>query len=284
MLDLKTGPMLDISSVGAAEVLRRQRFKLGERRRQFYRDRLFREAVDAGPQAGRTPDYVGIGVQRAGTTRLHGMLAAHPDVATVVDPAGREVKEIHWFDQPLTEEIDQRDRAYTAWFTAPTSKVVGEFTPRYLYDLWPIDRLRALCPDTKLIVSLREPSSRLVSALQFYEQRGIPMDRDSLRESIWRGLYGAQLEYLFDRWPREQVFISLYEDCCERPVDELKRLYEFLDLDPSFVPEGLQRRVNSSAEMAIGGQVLATAASLYEADHEKLTSVLPDINFTSWGE
>lgn len=269
-------------SATASGVFRRQRFKLGELRRQKYRDRRYREMVEAGGTVGRAPDYVGIGVQRAGTSRWHTLLTEHPDVAEVTDPAGRVVKEIHWFDQPLSDELDERDQAYNAWFQAPEDKIVGEFTPRYLYDLWPIDRLRTICPDTKLIVLLREPVSRLVSALQFYEQRGITLDRDSLRESIWRGLYGSQLEYLFDRWPREQVFVSLYEECSANPEAELARLYDFLGLDSTFVPGGLERRVNSSAKLRIDGSVLASASALYAADRAKMLSVLPDVDFSSW--
>ncbi len=281
--DLLCLQMLERTSDGVSDVLRRQRFKLGERRRQMYRDRRFREVVENGGD-GRAPDYVGIGVQRAGTSRWHSLLTEHPDVDEVVDPAGRTVKEIHWFDQPLANDIDERDSAYTGWFTSPADRVVGEFTPRYLYDLWPIDRLRVVCPDTKLIVLLREPTSRLVSAVQFYEQRGIMLDRDALRESIWRGLYGSQLEYLFDRWPQDRVFVGLYEDCCLRPEAEIARLYKFLDLDPSFVPGGLEKRVNSSASLSIGTQVLDTAKSLYEADQQKLRSILPNTDFSSWSE
>ena len=263
-------------------MFRRHRFKLGELRRQMIRNRRFREAVDSDMVVGRAPDYVGVGAQRAGTSRWHKLLTAHPDVVEVTDPSGRIVKEIHWFDQPLSEELDARDGAYNAWFQAPVEKTVGEWTPRYLYDLWPIDRLRQVCPDTKLLVLLREPVGRMVSALQFYEQRGIRLDRDSLRESMWRGLYGPQMEFLLDRWPREQVYVALYEQCSANPQAELARLYEFLDLDPSFVPEGMDRRVNGSAKLPIDGSLLNSARSLYEADRSKLEAILPDIDFTLW--
>jgi len=272
----------DQSTSSAQELLKRQRFRMGERRRQHYRERLYRDALDAGGSVGRAPDYVGVGVQRAGTSRWHSMLIAHPDVVEVTDPTGREVKEIHWFDQPFAEDTEDRDRAYHAWFDAPSDKVIGEFTPRYLYDLWPIDRLADVCPDTKLLVFLREPTSRLISALQFYDQRGIALDRDSLRESIWRGLYAPQFEYLFDRFPREQVYVSLYEVGSAQPHEELAHIYGFLGLDPSFVPEGLDRRVNGSAKRPIDERILNSARSLYAADRPRLEAVLPDVDLSSW--
>lgn len=268
------------SAQAAQEILRRQRFRLGEMRRQRYRDRRFREAIESGA-VGRAPDYVGVGTQRAGTSRWHSAITAHPDVVDVTDPTGRVVKEIHWFDQPLNSDLE-RDRAYLSWFQAPEGKTIGEFTPRYLYDLWPIDRLAEQAPNAKLIVLLREPVSRLVSALQFYEQRGIVLDRDSLRESIWRGLYSNQVEYLLGRFPREQVYVGLYEQGTQNPRDELARLYRFLDLDDSFVPDGLDRRVNSSAKIPIDETVLDTARSLYEADRARLEGVLGDVDFSLW--
>lgn len=264
----------------ATSAFRRQKFKLGELRRQAHRDKKFRESERK--VVGRAPDYVGVGVQRAGTSRVHSLITSHPDVEEVFDTSGRVVKEIHWFDQPLSDEPDERDRAYFSWFQVSNEKVVGEFTPRYLYDLWPLDRLCELCPDTKLLILLREPMDRLVSSIQFYDQRGIGADRDTLRESIWRGCYGTQLEYLFGRWPREQVYVGLFEEWNDNPQGELARLYDFLGLDSSFVPEGLQRRVNQSSRRGFDDIAIHSAADLYEADRVRLESVLPDVDFSSW--
>ena len=89
------------------DLLKRPRFILGEKRRQHYRDRIYREAEGKG----RAPDYVGVGAQRAGTSRWHTLITAHPDVVDVTDPTGRIVKEIHWFDQPLAADTTDRDQA-----------------------------------------------------------------------------------------------------------------------------------------------------------------------------
>ena len=272
---------VDSASSAAQEFLRRPRFILGQKRRQHYRDRLFREAQDS-PNGGRLPDYVGVGVQRAGTSRWHTMITAHPDAADVTDPVGREVKEIHWFDQPFAGDADARHSSYRAWFDAPEDKVIGEITPRYLYDLWPIDQLAQICPKAKILVFLREPLSRLTSALQFYGQRGIELDRDSVRESVWRGIYSAQIEYLLDCFPREQILFNIYEYSSANPEAELARLYRFLELDDSFVPEGLNNRVNGSAKIDIPEYVTTSARRLYEADRPRLEAVLPDIDFSIW--
>lgn len=268
-----------VDTARAAEFYKQRRFQVGELRRQVIRDRMFR---DFDEDKGRLPDYIGVGVQRAGTSRLHSLLTAHPDVAEVYDPAWRVVKEIHWFDRPLIEDSEERDKAYASWFPAHETRLMGEWTPRYLYDLWPIDRIQALCPDIKLLILLREPVSRLRSVIQFYSQRGVTLNRDALRESMWRGMYGAQLEYVFERFSRDQVFVGLYEQCNVAPAEELVRLYKFLGLDTSFTPEGLDRRVNSSAKLDINSTLLSSAESLYRGDRDKLARVLPDVDFSIW--
>lgn len=269
-------------SVPQADFVRRQRFRLGEYRRQKYRDLRFLEASRSSEMVGRAPDYVGVGVQRAGTSRWHQLITAHPDVVEVTDPKGRTVKEIHWFDDPQSDSSAARDAAYRMWFQVSDDVVVGEWTPRYLFDLWPIDRLKESCPDTKLIVMLRDPMTRLRSALQFYSARGVPLGRDTIRESIWRGMYGAQLEYLFDRWPRERVFVGLYEDGVAEPEKLLVSLYDFLGLDSTFRPDELDRRVNESKPTTIDESIILAAETLYRRDRPAIEAALPDTNFSRW--
>lgn len=265
------------------EFVRRQRFRLGEYRRRRYRDRRADEVTRSPTKLGRAPDYVGIGVQRAGTSRWHELLVAHPDVAEVTDPAGRAVKEIHWFDQPLSADGNERAQAYHGWFQAPADKVIGEWTPRYLYDLWPLDHIRETSPDTKLLIMLRDPIERLRSALQFYAERGVGLDRDTVRESMWRGMYGVQLEYVFNLFPREQVFVGLYEEGVSRPVEFLESIYTFLDLDPTFRPADLHRRVNASRRTTIDPAIFTPARSLYSSDRATVEALLPEIDFLRWG-
>lgn len=271
-----------LSSLGDPGFVQRQKFRLGEYRRRRYRDRRFEEAVRADNPIGRAPDYVGVGVQRAGTSRWHELLTAHPGVAEVTDPAGREVKEIHWFEDPLSEDSDARDSAYHSWFQAPANMVIGEWTPRYLFDLWPLDRLRANSPDTKLIVMLREPMDRLRSALSFYAARGVPLGRDTVREAIWRGMYGAQLGHLFEQWPREQVFVGLFEFGVEQPEDLLTDLYRFLGLDPSFRPPDIARKVNESRPSVIDPSIVMAAESLYRRDRPRVEALLPEVDLSRW--
>ena len=250
------------------------------------RDRIRRRPLPFPPigesDLARAPDYVGIGVQRAGTTRVQALITEHPDAVEVFDRAGSATKETHWFRDPVAEASVEHARAYESWFRAPADKVVGEFTPRYLYDQWPLDQLRQHYPDVKLLVFLREPVSRLASALRFREQRGLSADEQEVSEAIDRGTYGRQLEYLFEHWPRNQVFVALFEDFNTQPREAISQLYDFLELDPSFVPESIDTQIHASAAQEIDDAVLSKARDIYSEDRARVSSVLPEIDLSPW--
>ena len=250
--------------------------------KQRIRRRKLPNPPKADSDLGRSPDYVGIGVQRAGTTRVSTLIAEHPDAAPAVDHKGRATKETYWFNDAPKESSAEHARAYTSWFQAPADKITGEFTPRYLYDQWPLDQLRIHYPNVKLLVLLREPVSRLTSALRFREQRGLSLNGQEIAEAIDRGTYGRQLEYLFNDWPRERVFVALYEECTARPLDVISRLYEFLELDTSFVPPSINRQIHASQAQAVDPDVLSRALDIYRHDRERLSAALPEVDLSGW--
>jgi hypothetical protein len=78
----------------------------------------------------RSPDFIGIGAQKAGTCWLRSALGQHPGVWM---PA---VGEVHYFDQPLDGNGVQPTAATDEWYRSlfalsPESSVIGEITPRY---------------------------------------------------------------------------------------------------------------------------------------------------------
>ena len=62
-----------------------------------------------------------------------------------------------------------------------------------------------------------------------------------------RGCYIEEL-LMYERYfPREQMYISLAEECIGQ-VQSVQQLYAFLGVDASFVPPSLHRRVNARME------------------------------------
>ena len=108
------------------------------------------------------PDFVGIGTYRSGTTWLYEMIVAHPDVAI---PPGRP-KELHFFESFWEGGFTPAEVSrYHRYFPRPAGKLVGEWTPRYMFDSWTPRMLAAAAPEARLLAILRDPVSRYVSHL-----------------------------------------------------------------------------------------------------------------------
>ena len=73
---------------------------------------------------GRFPDFLGLGVQKGGTTSLHCLLAQHPDVFL---PA---VKEVHYFSLNFAAGQDWYGSQFAA---ARPEQHCGEITPYYIF-------------------------------------------------------------------------------------------------------------------------------------------------------
>lgn len=104
------------------------------------------------------PDFIGIGVQRAGTTRIYELLKQHSEICM---PTYR--KEVHYFDR----YYHKGERWYRSLFDHCKGKIVGEITPAYIYDEKCAERIHKLLPDVKLIAILRNPIDRAYSQFKF---------------------------------------------------------------------------------------------------------------------
>ena len=73
------------------------------------------------------PSFLVIGAQRAGTSLLHQILLAHPDVYV---PAQR--KEVHYFDRYFERGVEWYQSYFPAADAAGRYRAIGEITPDYL--------------------------------------------------------------------------------------------------------------------------------------------------------
>src|SRR6266702_4704009 len=114
------------------------------------------------------PDFLVIGAPKAGTTALHAALARHPALFMSA------IKEPKFFltdgppptrggpgdVQTYREHVWRREEYEALFAPAPAGVLRGESTPFYVYDWAAQQRIRALIPDAKLIVILRDPVER----------------------------------------------------------------------------------------------------------------------------
>ena len=223
------------------------------------------------------PDFFIIGAPKAGTTALHAALAAHPGLfmSTVKEPKffltdgppparGGGPGDV----QTYREHIWRRPEYEALFDEAPPGTLRGESTPFYLYRQDAQERIRALIPDAKLIVILRDPVERAHSNWTHLWSAGLDPIGDFVRAcaeedariaagwaDFWRytrlGRYGEQLESLFLRFPREQVFLLRYRALINAPAQTLDDICEFLGVHPGIIGHVPRQNVTAQPERSL---------------------------------
>ena len=230
---------------------------------------------EAGP-----PDFVGIGVQKAGTTWWYELLLQHPGIAS---PEGIH-KERHFFDRFGSESFGKAEiDRYSGWFPRRRGELAGEWTPDYSAQPWTPRLLKQAAPDTRLLLMLRDPVERFRSGLAHQKRAGESEGANATSDAVQRGFYNRILDTWTEHFPIEQMLILQYERCATDPESELRATCSFLGL-PEFHPAGLKASPKIPAE-SIGGldlDVKDRLISVYEADVEALALRLPDLDLTLW--
>lgn len=230
------------------------------------------------------PDFLIIGVPKAGTTALHVALASHPQLLL------SKVKEPKYFlcdERPpareygpgdahsLKEWIWRRDR-YEALFDGPSHLLRGESTPFYLYDIAAHRRIAAAIPRVKLIVVLRDPVDRAHSNWLHLLADGLEPVGDFLTAceleddriqagwgAFWHyrrlGLYGGQLERLFETFLPEQVHILRYRQLVEEPIRTLDEICVFLGVRTGLLRAAPERNTRGFVDWSSKSLLLRSA-------------------------
>ncbi len=208
------------------------------------------------------PNFIVIGTQKAGTTALAHYLKQHPQI--YITP----IKEPGFFDfegnppnfcgpgdQPLYAHVPTDIETYRELFKAVKDEIaIGEATTWYLYSPRAAERIHHYIPDAKLIVILRNPVDRAYSGFMhaIRDKREVITDFAlALREEekrieknweyLWRykdmGFYSIQLQRYFERFDRSQIKVYLYEDLNSHPINILRDIFQFLQVDETFIPD-----------------------------------------------
>ena len=215
--------------------------------------------------ARRIPDFVIIGAQKAGTTWLGARLREQPGVFLP------RPYEVHFFDRAdnYAKGLDWYGSHFAG---APTDALVGEKTPDYFWTVRPEGRgpndiparMHGALPEARLVVVLRDPVKRAISALNhmvrarrlspFIDAGAVLSEAlDPVKDRfglIGRGHYLAHLQRFLDFYPRERLHVVFFEDqVIKAPQQTIDAVMSFLGrgaaapLQPRSRPEN--RRMNS---------------------------------------
>jgi hypothetical protein len=118
------------------------------------------------------PDFIIIGAQKCGTSTLYKALLQHPNIVAPINIIAPIKKEIHFVDIP--QNYSKGTRWYKTHFPSNFYRnlykkvlhrefITGESSPGYLYFPHVSKRMKALLPNVKIIVMLRNPVDRAYS-------------------------------------------------------------------------------------------------------------------------
>lgn len=187
-------------------------------------------------------DFIGLGAQKSGTSWAYACLYEHPQICA-------PIKEIHFFSRPRYENGREW---YEAHFKkCDEKKLKGEFSTSYLYSEEAPQRIRAMYPNAKLIAILRNPIDRAYSQYRNAIKSGEISktmrfeDYEKSEASVRaQGLYSVQLARYFALFPKEQILVLVYEDIKKDPIAFMKRIYQFLGVDDTFVSGMVHSEIN----------------------------------------
>lgn len=235
-------------------------------------------ALEPGERPG-PPDFVGIGVQKAGTSWWYEMIVDHPGV--YARPGIH--KERHFFSHLGTEPFGPDEVGdYHGWFPRAGAALAGEWTPDYMVFPWVPALLAEAAPETRLLVLLRDPVERFRSGLEFRLRHGAPDDERTMAEAVRHGFYARGLRGYVDRFSTDRILVLQYERCVADPAGQLGATYEFLGL-PRYQPRQLGTPVNPSGDKRVlDPDTVERLVELYADDVGELTRLVPTIDLTVW--
>ncbi len=235
-------------------------------------------ALVPGESAG-PPDFVGIGVQKAGTSWWYELIADHPGVSARDDIHKERHYLSHIDSTPFgSEEV----RRYHGWFPRRPGTITGEWTPDYLGYPWVAPLLARAAPSANVLVLLRDPVERFRSGLTYRLSQGAPDDEATVADAVRQGFYARCLRRFLDYFPPEQFLVLQYERCACEPVDQIAATYRFLGLT-DHQPADLRRPVNVSGDkLTIDPEARQRLVDLYLPDVADLVSLFPNIDRSLW--
>jgi hypothetical protein len=219
------------------------------------------------PEQG--PDFIGIGLQKAGTRWLYTQLRAHPSFW--LPP----IKELHFFDRrfPASRVVRRREdhrlneadrlflervkntprmrrpstEVYATLFEQAGSKITGDITPAYggLSEVL-IQQIATAFPNVRIVLMLRDPISRAWSQVNDMANKELIPHRDlhtasGLREAmridvVERGSYPSRI---YKRWMEafgaDRMLTFFLDDVAADSEHARAKIFEMFGVDGSLI-------------------------------------------------
>ncbi|MGK7947666.1 MAG: sulfotransferase [Xenococcaceae cyanobacterium] len=217
------------------------------------------------------PNFLVFGAAKSGTTSIYKYLEQHPDVfmssfkepgffafegetPTLNGPGAQK-----WVDKWVVTDLESYQKLFTDY---NGEKAIGEASPYYIYYPKSAATIYKHVPNIKLIAILRNPVDRAFSNYVWAVrdraesitdfQDALAAEENRIKENWgpkWhyknQGFYYRQLKPYYELFKKEQIKIYLYENFVKQPVAVMQDIFDFLEIDDSFVPD-MSRKHNTS--------------------------------------
>lgn len=200
----------------------------------------------------RKPDFIGLGVRKAGTSWLYACLQEHPQICMPVKEADFFIRNFHkgceWYESLFAD----CPLIWHSGYGPARTVLAGELSTSYfMYGGISALRIAKWYLEAKLFVCLRNPVERAFSDYKHYIMTGL-IDRnvnflsacERYPEIVTHGFYGRQLERWRKYHPRQNLLIILYDQIQTSPKIVIGTIYNFLGVHETFQPSMLYKRVN----------------------------------------
>ena len=195
------------------------------------------------------PNTFLIGVQKAATTSYYNWLSQHPEISA---PVG--LKDIEFFIRPeyyQDKGFEFLSERYGKEYK--DEKIILQGCVHYIFFEEAISRIKDLNKNAKLILILRNPVERAISAYNYakkfnyeslsmkdaFKQENKRMESNDIRALseltyINHSLYYKQIKTIYKYFPKNHLHIIFYEDIKADAQKEIKKTLDFLKVDNKF--------------------------------------------------
>lgn len=235
----------------------------------------------------RQPDFIIIGAMKAATSAIYEYLMQHPSVIH------RLPKELHFFTLNYNKGLDWYLSQFESVKSPPINRnlLIGEASPSYLTSKEAPKRIYQVCPNVKIIVSLRNPADRAIS--HYYHQFNRVKDEtrpievafsqqeiDNLNKQpisktssyIHLGRYAHQIKNWLEIFPPEQILILNYHELGMNPEHFMAKIFTFLNLENKTI--GSFEKIYSNQYPAVSYDIKARLDRFFTPYEQELEDLI----------
>lgn len=214
--------------------------------------------VDNNSVKTKLPNFLIVGAAKSGTTSLYYYLKQHPEIymSAIKEPKFFSAQFVKYNPKVIKENlvITKYEDYKNLFENVDRENAIGEASADYLYFYdGCIKLIKKYLGDVKIIIILRNPVEMTFSMYQMFIRQGKEhlsfedaLNAEQERKRLnwgygggWYykdlGFYYIQVKSYLENFTHVKVY--LFDDLKSNPLSLIKDMYQFLDVDDTFVPD-----------------------------------------------